>query len=278
MKRVVLALAVCSSLIACSKTTDDGFLSLSPDEQAQLFQERNIADFGLRGTKKLVLTFDDGPTPGVTDVLLDVLAKERVQATFFMVGRNIPGNEKLLLRMRNEGHILANHSMRHISLSKNEFIDDPDKVIWEIEKTHDLIAPYMKASQRLYFRAPHGAWSKFHPYYLNKISKLQPYIGPIFWTIGGEMNPRPVKGTPYDVTSETIRSAADWHCWSLRVSVATCYAGYMNEIERHQGGVILFHDKNINTVKMVQLMIPELKRRGYEFISLDDVQNLDKYL
>lgn len=278
MKRVILTLAVFSSLIACTKTTDGGISNLSPEEQAKLFQERNIYDFGLRGTKKLVLTFDDGPTRGVTDKLLDVLAEERVQATFFMVGRNIPNNEDLLLRMRNEGHILANHSMRHSSLRDPSFLNDPEKVIWEIGKAHDLIAPYIKGSQRLYFRAPHGAWSQNHPYYLNKISKLRPYIGPVFWTIGGEMNPRPVKNATYDATPETIRTAADWHCWSLRVSVATCYAGYMKEIETHKGGVILFHDKNINTVKMVKMMIPELKRRGYEFISLDDLRSLDQYL
>lgn len=277
MKRVIVVTALIGSMIACSKAMENSEPILTPEDQAKLFQEKNISDFGLAGTKKLALTFDDGPTPGVTDKLLDILAKERIQATFFLVGRNIPGREKLLKRMRNEGHIIANHSMRHLSLRGNKFMSEPENVIPEIEEAHDLIRPYLKGNHRLYFRAPHGAWSVQHPWHLNQIPKLKPYIGPVFWNIGGEMVPRPMKNASYSVTAETIQAAADWHCWSLKVSVAACYAGYMKEIAAKQGGVVLMHDVNIRTVEMVRAMIPVLKRRGYEFISLDDIDRLAFY-
>lgn len=277
IKKVALALTLCSSLVACTNGVDSDDIShLSPEEQARLFQERNIVESGLKSTKQLVLTFDDGPTPGVTDKLLDILARERVQATFFMVGQNVPGREHLLKRMRADGHILANHTMRHVAL-RGEISQNPKALIREVAQAHDLIAPYMNPGQNLYFRAPHGSWSVLNAGHLNSVARLRDYVGPVFWDIGGEMIPRVQKGVPYSVTPQTIQAAADWHCWSLKVSVETCLAGYLKEIEAKKGGVVLFHDKNINTVKMVEKLIPILKRRGYDFISLDDVWAYDKY-
>ena len=64
--------------------------------------------------KKVVyLTFDDGPAGKVTRDILDILKKESVPATFFVIGNQIKGQEDLLKRMYNEGHALGLHSMSH---------------------------------------------------------------------------------------------------------------------------------------------------------------------
>ena len=59
------------------------------------------------------LTFDDGPTPGSTERVLDLLAKLNTPATFFVIGQNAEQWPQLLRRMDAEGHIVAGHTFDH---------------------------------------------------------------------------------------------------------------------------------------------------------------------
>lgn len=63
--------------------------------------------------KIIYLTFDDGPGGKVTTEVLDILQKEKVPATFFLIGEQIKGQEETLKRMVDEGHSLGLHSMSH---------------------------------------------------------------------------------------------------------------------------------------------------------------------
>lgn len=65
---------------------------------------------------RLVLTFDDGPDPLYTQQLLDVLSKESVPATFFVVGKDVVRHPDIVKRMVREGHGIANHSFTHADL------------------------------------------------------------------------------------------------------------------------------------------------------------------
>lgn len=65
------------------------------------------------GKKVAYLTFDDGPTTSVTPLILDILRRYDVKATFFMVGSLIEANPGMAYRVYSEGHTLANHSYRH---------------------------------------------------------------------------------------------------------------------------------------------------------------------
>jgi peptidoglycan-N-acetylglucosamine deacetylase len=62
---------------------------------------------------RYALTFDDGPTAGPTDAILDALSDLNVRAAFFVVGVNARRCPKLLLRMRDAGHVIANHTLDH---------------------------------------------------------------------------------------------------------------------------------------------------------------------
>lgn len=66
-----------------------------------------------REEKTIYLTFDDGPIPGITEWILDELAKKGAKATFFCVGANIMKNFALYSRISAEGHSTGNHSMFH---------------------------------------------------------------------------------------------------------------------------------------------------------------------
>jgi len=105
------------------------------------------------GGHLVALTFDDGPTPGVTDHLLSVLERERVPATFFVVGRAARRNPGLLRRMRADGDEVENHSETHPHLNALLARYALDA---EIANAGDAIAAATGARPR-YLRPPFGA-------------------------------------------------------------------------------------------------------------------------
>lgn len=66
-----------------------------------------------RSEKNIYLTFDDGPVPGLTDWILEVLEKFNAKATFFCVGANVLKHPDLFNKVKEAGHTVANHTMFH---------------------------------------------------------------------------------------------------------------------------------------------------------------------
>ncbi|KXU16049.1 Peptidoglycan N-acetylglucosamine deacetylase [Streptococcus oralis] len=118
------------------------------EKDAELYQ----AYFVKKNKKVVALTFDDGPNPSTTPQALDTLAKYGVKATFFVLGKNISGNEDLLKRMKSEGHVIGNHSWDHPVLSKLS-LEDAKK---QITDTEDLLTQVLGSSSKL-MRPPYGA-------------------------------------------------------------------------------------------------------------------------
>lgn len=71
----------------------------------------------------LYLTFDDGPTPEITEWVLDELKKYKVKATFFVVGENVKRHPEIIQRMLAEGHAIGNHTQRHLNGWKTKTVD-----------------------------------------------------------------------------------------------------------------------------------------------------------
>lgn len=105
--------------------------------------------------KYVALTFDDGPSGENTGVLLDGLKEHGVRATFFLMGENIEGNEELVRRMKEEGHLIGNHSYRHVKLTS----EGVEAVCREVEKTSEMIAG-ITGEKPEYLRPPYGDWSE----------------------------------------------------------------------------------------------------------------------
>jgi len=101
--------------------------------------------------KKVALTFDDGPSE-FTEKVLDILKKEQVPATFFLIGKNINGRKYLVKRMKDEGHIIGNHSYQH---GRNFDWQSSSLMIQEIEQTNGLIEG-VTGERPTYFRPPYG--------------------------------------------------------------------------------------------------------------------------
>ena len=66
----------------------------------------------------IALTFDDGPHGTYTKELLEGLKKREVVASFFILGEHIEGNEELLLQMKEDGHLIGNHTFSHVKLDE----------------------------------------------------------------------------------------------------------------------------------------------------------------
>jgi peptidoglycan/xylan/chitin deacetylase (PgdA/CDA1 family) len=104
------------------------------------------------GPPRVALTFDDGPLPGATDQILDVLEELNVRATFFVIGKVAERNARLLLRIHEEGHIIGNHSFDHVGLG---FLHGEDFWREQIERTDGVIERVIGLRPRL-FRPPLG--------------------------------------------------------------------------------------------------------------------------
>lgn len=122
------------------------------------------------GKKQIALTFDDGPHAEYTPKLLDGLKERNVRATFFLMGQNIPGNEELIRRMQEEGHLIGNHSYRHVQLTR----EGEESVCEAVEKTSSLIAQITGQTPQ-YLRPPYGDWSEGLECRLD--------LTPVFWSV-----------------------------------------------------------------------------------------------
>ena len=118
------------------------------DKDAELYK----AYYEKKNQKVVALTFDDGPNPATTNQALDTLSKYGIKATFFVLGKNVSGNEEILKRMKADGHVIGNHSWSHPVLSKLS-LDEAKK---QITDTEDATTKVLGSSSKL-MRPPYGA-------------------------------------------------------------------------------------------------------------------------
>lgn len=138
--------------------------------------------------RPIYLTFDDGPTPGVTDVVLDLLAEGGHRASFFCVGAQVESYPELARRIVAEGHSIGNHTYTHRDAWKVSLSAYLDEVI----RTDQIIEQTVGVAPRL-FRPPYG--------------KLTPQA---WWTL------------------RRSHQIVWWHAlawdWDLHLSAEDCYA------------------------------------------------------
>ncbi len=120
--------------------------------------------------KPVALTFDDGPDPEWTPMLLDGLAERGVVVTFFLMGQHIEGNEDLVARMQKEGHLIGNHSYSHIQLTKA----GEEAVLEAVEQTQALVEE-ITGKRPQYLRPPYGDW--------NESLEEQSDLHTVLWTV-----------------------------------------------------------------------------------------------
>ena len=135
--------------------------------QENMAQEDAMSD---AKTKKICLTFDDGPHPHYTEQLLNGLKERGVKATFFVTGEHASLHPDIIKRMSEDGHVIGNHTYSHIQLrnsNKEQFKN-------ELIKTNEVIEE-ITGEEVVYVRPPYGSWDKTLEKELNMI--------PVLWSI-----------------------------------------------------------------------------------------------
>ncbi|GII90853.1 polysaccharide deacetylase family protein [Sinosporangium siamense] len=179
--------------------------------------------------KCLALTFDDGPAK-TTGPLLDILAKHRAKASFYLIGRSVARSPGLARRIAREGHEIGNHTYSHPRLTELPGED----IAHQLDRTQRLIA---KATGRApaTMRPPYGATD-------DRVLSVAESLGlaQVMWT-----------GTTED--------------WRLREERAIRRA-VLSMARRN--GVILMHDPVPATVEAMPSILAALKKRGYHLVTV----------
>lgn len=183
--------------------------------------------------KKIALTFDDGPTIGITDQILDTLEKYGARASFFLIGNRVtPENEYLIKRAMSLGCSIENHTFTHPFLTR---LTDAE-IVEEVSKTTELITKITNTPP-LFFRPP----------FIDVNEKLYELI---------------------DLTFICGRASNDW---IPTADADTRFDLIMKAAE--DGAIILVHDMpgNTPTVEAVKRVIPALMEQGYEFVNVREI-------
>ena len=139
------------------------------------YKARAAAANGMVDSKKIAITFDDGPHPYYTEQLLDGLKEREVKATFFVTGKHVEQYPELIERMYEEGHLIGNHTYSHLQLNRNNGETFKEELI----RTNELIEE-VTGQEVQYVRPPYGSWDKKFEKELNMFPVLW-NIDPLDW-------------------------------------------------------------------------------------------------
>lgn len=182
--------------------------------------------------KCIALTFDDGPSEH-TAAVLDSLAAYGSVATFFVNGRNIPGWDAVMTRMRDAGHQIGNHTQDHLSLDKLP----PGEVAAQIRATANLLAPYPTAGSPL-MRPPYGRYN----------DEVRAEVARAGYTL-----------VMWDA------DPIDWDTDDPQVVIDRVLG------DARRGSIVLSHDVTASTAVAYQTIIPELIRRGFTLVTVSEL-------
>ncbi|MEV0095947.1 bifunctional polysaccharide deacetylase/glycosyltransferase family 2 protein [Streptomyces sp. NPDC050738] len=191
---------------------------------------------------RLVLTFDDGPDPKWTPLVLDALKKHHAHAVFFVTGANASRYPDLVRRMVAEGHEVGVHTFNHPDLS----YQSRSRIDWELSQTQLALAGAAGIRTSL-FRPPYSSFA----------DALDDANWPVVQYVGS-------RGY---ITALDSTDSEDWQRPGVDAIIrnATPKGG--------KGAVVLMHDAGgprTQTIEALDRLLPELQARGYKFTNLTD--------
>ena len=185
--------------------------------------------------KYVALSFDDGPSLKYTPLMLDVLEENGVKASFFLIGRNITEETApIIRRMVRMGCDVENHTYSHPNLTQ---ISD-SQILEEVTKTDSLIEVYA-GSKPKYLRPPFTAHNAH-----------------VAGLVGGKI----------------FIAGLSCRDWRADMPVEDRVTKTLDRVE--DGRILLFHDTNERTVEAMKTIIPQLKARGYEIVTVPELFRL----
>lgn len=256
-------------LLSVRSYPQDGSRSLERDPATGLFSDESYHRYpspfvmSRRGyqSRTIALTFDDGPAWPWTREILDVLAADSVHATFFVVGRNAERHPDLLHDIWNAGHEIGNHTFTHPNLAQVS----PRRARLELNATQRVIEAELGRSTVL-FRPPYNADAE--PASADEVVPIVRAAQLGYVTVGETLDPEDWELLTGDSTAVTrMRTGRD-----IALSI-------LDQVHRFRGNAVLLHDGGGNrsrTVEALGIVIPELKREGYRFVTVSALAGLDR--
>lgn len=186
---------------------------------------------GPEGGNRVAMTFDDGPHPRHTPVLLDLLRARRIRATFYLIGRNVARYPDIVKRMVDEGHEIGNHTWRHPHLTGL----GRASVLRELDRTSEVV---YKAVQRIpvTMRPPYGALLPSQ----RRMIVAERDMPTILWSVDPQ----------------------DWRRPGMQIVAERIIAG------ARPGAIVLSHDIHAQTVKAMPATLDALRERGFGFATV----------
>jgi cellulose synthase/poly-beta-1,6-N-acetylglucosamine synthase-like glycosyltransferase/spore germination protein YaaH/peptidoglycan/xylan/chitin deacetylase (PgdA/CDA1 family) len=231
---------------------DSSEMLISEEKYDSLPSKWIAKKYGTQDKKKLVLTFDDGPDPVYTPQILDILSREQVPATFFLVGLNAENNIPIVKRIYREGHEIGNHTFTHPNIAKVS----RKRAILEMEATR-LLIECITGHSTIMFRAPYNA--DFEPQKAEELIPVAIARQKNYLDIGESIDPMDwvPDTTPDSIVNRVIRRKQELTDQDL------------------SGNIILLHDAGGDsreaTVQALPRIIEYFKGKGYTFTTVADL-------
>src|SRR5690606_29757685 len=191
--------------------------------------------------RQIALTFDDGPHPLYTQQVLSQLERHGVSATFFCIGKHVEQFPQLVDEINQRGHVVANHTFTHSAT-----IDFHNGMKWtaEIRQTDDAIERIIHRKPR-FFRPPYGVTT--------------PHLARAIRTTGHTVIGWRVR--PYDTTARPAQKI-----------VRTILT------KTKPGDIILLHDTHDRILPVLEQLLPDLKARGFEMVTVETLLQQHAYI
>ena len=198
------------------------------------------------GSRKLALTYDDGPNGPHTLALLDVLARHNVRATFFLIGRYVERRPDIVALLAGAGHVIGNHTFTHPLL----IFRSASEIRSELAACTRALAGACPAPSNL-FRPPFGGRRP-------AVMRIARSLGltPIMWNI-----------TAYDWSATSVDQ--------IEKKVTSRVRGG-DVILLHDGGHLEMGADRSRTVAATDRLISRYKSEGYEFVTIPEMMSLQK--
>jgi peptidoglycan/xylan/chitin deacetylase (PgdA/CDA1 family) len=210
-------------------------LTVDPAETPAVGRKHFPATLPLQ-PKEVVLTFDDGPWPGTTDAVLAALRHECVRATFFMLGRNATAHPALARKVLAEGHTIGHHTYSHPLLNRMSL----PRAEAEIDRG---IAAVEQAVYGMSGREPKTPFFRF-PGFASNAATLDLLARRHIAVFGADL------------------WASDWN----RMRPDFERALVLKRLAQTGGGIVLLHDTQAQTAKMLPEFLRDLRRQGYRVV------------
>ncbi|MCL2484928.1 MAG: polysaccharide deacetylase family protein [Endomicrobia bacterium] len=198
---------------------------------------------GDKNSKKIALTFDDGPG-AATEKILEILKDKNVKATFFLLGSRVERKPELAKKVAEEGHEVQSHTYSHISFFAYKNEDKDEKMENELLKAQKSI---------------------------EKNTGVKPYLVRFPYGYSKDDAKKVVEKNGYKIINWTF--GCDWDRKLTADEMHKKYSGHIRN-----GAIFLMHDLNYNERLLSFLgdFIDEIKAKGYELVTVSELLDLKK--